>query len=241
MPGLGRLSAGGEAQVSVVSCASAGNCAAGGFYLDRSRHSQAWVASQVNGRWGTAIEVPGTAALNADGEAQVSVVSCGSAGNCMAGGAYKSLPGRFQAWVASPVHGRGGTAIVVPGTAALNGGGNGGVPSVLCSSGGHRAAGAFPTGGSGHGHFQAWVASQVNGRWGTAIEVPGTAALDAGGNAGVTSVACASAGNCTAGGDYAGGPRDWPLPAVVARQRHPPPGTGDRVPRPRGLNPAGDP
>src|SRR5258708_4482800 len=206
MPGLGRLSAGGEAQVSVVSCASAGNCAAGGFYLDRSRHSQAWVASQVNGRWGTAIEVPGTAALNADGEAQVSVVSCGSAGNCMAGGAYKSLPGRFQAWVASPVHGRGGTAIVVPGTAALNGGGNGGVPSVLCSSGGHRAAGAFPTGGSGHGHFQAWVASQVNGRWGTAIEVPGTAALNAGGDAGVHSGACAPAGNCAAGGVHPGGP-----------------------------------
>src|SRR5258708_23561418 len=142
MPGLGRLSAGGEAQVSVVSCASAGNCAAGGFYLDRSRHSQAWVASQVNGRWGRAIEVPGTAALNADGEAGVSSVSCGSAGNCMAGGSYKSLHGRFPAWVASQVNGRWGTAIVVPGTAALNaGGGRGGPPAAAAPAGAppHRA------------------------------------------------------------------------------------------------------
>src|SRR6266851_2100913 len=183
VPGLGRLNAGGEAQVSVVSCASAGNCAAGGFYRDRSRHSQAWVASQVNGRWGTAIEVPGTAALNADGEAHVSSVSCGSAGNCMAGGSYKSLHGRFQAWVASQVNGRWGTAIVVPGTAALNAGGDGGVTSVACASAGTCTAGGYyadGSGRSGHWHFQGFVASQRNGRWGTAIEVPGTAALDAG-------------------------------------------------------------
>src|SRR5258706_1906598 len=64
VPGLGRLNAGGEAQVSVVSCASAGNCAAGGFYPDRSRHLPASVASQVHGRRGTGIEEPGTAALD---------------------------------------------------------------------------------------------------------------------------------------------------------------------------------
>src|SRR5262249_16448304 len=39
--------------------------------------------------------------------------------------------------------------------------------------------------------------------WGNAIEVPGTAALNAGGTAVVTSVSCPSAGNCTAGGQYA--------------------------------------
>ena len=47
------------------------------------------------------------------------------------------------------------------------------------------------------------MASERNGRWGTAIEVPGTAALNAGGDAEVTSVSCASAGNCAAGGFYA--------------------------------------
>jgi hypothetical protein len=52
------------------------------------------------------------------------------------------------------------------------------------------------------GRRQALVVSQVNGSWGTAIEVPGTAALNQGGNAGISSVSCASAGNCSAGGDY---------------------------------------
>jgi hypothetical protein len=41
------------------------------------------------------------------------------------------------------------------------------------------------------------------GTWGTAIEVPGTAALHQGGYAFVSSVSCARAGNCSAGGSYA--------------------------------------
>jgi len=46
------------------------------------------------------------------------------------------------------------------------------------------------------------VVSERNGVWGRAIEVPGLAALNAGGTAGVVSVSCASAGNCAAAGDY---------------------------------------
>jgi hypothetical protein len=46
------------------------------------------------------------------------------------------------------------------------------------------------------------VVSQVNGQWGTAIEVPGLGALSTGGSAGVGSVSCASAGSCSAGGFY---------------------------------------
>jgi hypothetical protein len=41
------LHTGGVAEVSSVSCASAGNCAAGGFYTDRSGQVQAFVASQT--------------------------------------------------------------------------------------------------------------------------------------------------------------------------------------------------
>ena len=46
------------------------------------------------------------------------------------------------------------------------------------------------------------------GSWGTAIEVPGLGALNAGGAAEVLSVSCASAGSCAAGGAYSDGPRD---------------------------------
>ena len=50
---------------------------------------------------------------------------------------------------------------------------------------------------------QAATARAVSGgAWGTAIEVPGTAALNTGGNAAVQAVSCPSAGNCSAGGYY---------------------------------------
>src|SRR5215472_14787617 len=60
VPGLGSLNKGagreGGAQVSSLSCGSPGNCAAGGFYRDRSGHGQAFVVSERNGVWGKAIE-----------------------------------------------------------------------------------------------------------------------------------------------------------------------------------------
>jgi hypothetical protein len=74
----------------------------------------------LGGTWGTAIEVPGTGALNQGGNAAVNSVSCASAGNCSAGGAYRDGSGHFQAFVAGEVNGTWGTAIEVPGTAGLN-------------------------------------------------------------------------------------------------------------------------
>jgi hypothetical protein len=93
------LNAGGSAFVDSVSCASAGNCAAGGSYLDGSHHLQAFVASAQNGTWGKAIEVPGLGALNKGVAASVSSVSCRSAGNCAAGGLYTDSSGHIQAFV----------------------------------------------------------------------------------------------------------------------------------------------
>ena len=68
-----------------MSCASPGSCAAGGYYGDR-HGQQGFVAVERNGRWGTAIEVPGLGALNKGGAAAVSSVSCASPGSCAAGG-----------------------------------------------------------------------------------------------------------------------------------------------------------
>jgi hypothetical protein len=84
-----------------VSCASAGNCSAGGRYTDSAGHTQSFVVSQVGGRWGTAKEVPGTAALNTGGKAAVNSVSCAPAGHCSAGGYYTDSSGHLQAFVVS--------------------------------------------------------------------------------------------------------------------------------------------
>ena len=93
------LNQGGNAAVISVSCAAAGNCAAGGYYLDSAGHGQVFVAGEVNGTWHAAIEVPGTAALNSGGQAVVSSVSCASAGNCAAGGVYTDSSRHGQAFV----------------------------------------------------------------------------------------------------------------------------------------------
>jgi hypothetical protein len=93
VPGTAALNQGGNAEITSVSCASAGSCGAGGFYTDSSHHQQAFVVSEVNGAWHAAIEVPGTATLNRGGNAEITSVSCASAGNCSAGGKYLASSG----------------------------------------------------------------------------------------------------------------------------------------------------
>src|SRR5690348_5645058 len=50
-------------------------------------------AAASNGTWGRAQAVPGLAALNRGGDAQVSSVSCARAGECSAGGFYTDASG----------------------------------------------------------------------------------------------------------------------------------------------------
>src|SRR5215472_11955406 len=68
VPGLKVLNKGGS-QVSAVSCASPGYCAAGGYYGNHSRNpyevttGRGFVAVERNGRWQRAVQVPGLGAL----------------------------------------------------------------------------------------------------------------------------------------------------------------------------------
>ncbi len=198
--GLGFLNMGGHAEVSSVSCASRGSCAAVGFYTDGGGHQQGFVAVGQNGVWDRAVEVPGLGAVNKGGAAYVSSVSCASPGNCAAGGYYNSdAAGSAQAFVVSEKNGSWGTAQEV--AANLNTGSGASVDTVSCASADNCAAGGQYAGAS---KDQAFVISEVNGTWATAKEVAGK--LNSNGPASVTSVSCASAGNCSAGGtfDYGG-------------------------------------
>ncbi len=194
------LNGGVIAGISQVTCPSADNCSAAGTYTDHGGNTQAFVATEVSGHWQRAIEVPGTAALNVGPLAQANSVSCVSPGNCGAGGFYSSSGVHLQAFVVSQDNGRWQRAIEVPGTAALNAGGNAQANSVSCGSAGNCSAGGFYT--DRRNRRQAFVVREIGGHWLKAIEVPGTAALNAGGNARVTWVSCASARNCAAGGSY---------------------------------------
>jgi hypothetical protein len=95
VPGIPALNAGGDAEFYAVSCGSAGNCSAGGYYKSSKRSlapEQAFVVSETDGTWGTATEVPGTAALNTGADALVYALSCASA-DCDAGGSYTTTSG----------------------------------------------------------------------------------------------------------------------------------------------------
>ncbi len=199
LPGASRLSSTGS-EIGTVSCSADGNCTAGGSYADSSGQSQAMLITERHGRWAMAFEVPGTAALNGGGDAQVSSVSCASAGNCAADGFYLTGTGTdAQPFVASEVGGRWRPAQSVRGMDRLNTGRHARASSVSCSSAGDCAAGGFYT---ARGRRQAFVATERSGRWGTAIEVPGTATMNVGGDANVDSVSCPSPGNCGASGYY---------------------------------------
>jgi hypothetical protein len=141
VPGVAALGKGRETVLLSLSCASAGNCSAGGDYTDASHQIQAFVVSQVRGTWRRVIEVPGTAALNAGGDAITKSVSCGSAGSCSAGGFYTDGPGAGEAFIVREVRGTWRTAGEVPGTATLNVGGSAGIVSVSCASAGTCSAG----------------------------------------------------------------------------------------------------
>jgi hypothetical protein len=202
VPGSAALNSGGYAGLTSVSCGTPGNCTAGGYYLAGTTSYQAFVVNEVNGVWHNAIRVPGIISSPAGGHvgptAQVTSVSCASAGNCSIGGSYYDSS-NIQAFVGSQVNGIWRKAVKVPGTAALNTG-DAQVNSVSCGSAGVCSAGGWYTDGAGY--EQLMVVNEVNGTWKSAIEVPGTAALNKGDYAQISSVSCASAGNCSAGGWY---------------------------------------
>ena len=202
VPGTATLNKGEDASLTSVSCGAAGNCSAGGSYRDSSVHDHAFVVNETNGTWATAKQVPGTATLNKGGTAQLTSVSCASAGNCSAGGYYTDGSNHQQAFVVAETNGTWGNAKKVPGTATLNTGGNARITSLSCASAGNCSAGGYYTNSNGQ---QAFVVGETSGTWGTAKEVPGTAALNKSGNAAINSVSCASAEHCSAVGYYTDG------------------------------------
>jgi hypothetical protein len=129
-------------------------------------------------------------------------VSCPSAGNCAAVGAYLDKTGRIQAFVIGQRGGTWGKEAEMPGTGALNAGGDAQAISVSCRSAGNCSSGGFYTGPKGRG--QAFVVSERNGRWAEAVELPGMGKLNVRGNAALVSLSCPAAGRCGGGGDYRG-------------------------------------
>jgi len=137
----------------------------------------------------------------------VDAISCASAGNCTAVG-HLAPPSRKVLFTVSEKNGVWGAARAVPGLAARLGGKPSGArfSGISCPSAGNcGAAGSYSPRAK---LTRAFVISEKNGTWGKPARVTGLAALAASHFASVDSVACPSAGNCSAGGSYAPGSRN---------------------------------
>lgn len=183
-----------------VACASAGDCAAVGSYLDTSHRGQGVILSETAGAWATGIKATLPAGAAADPHVVLQSVSCGAPGDCAAAGTYLDTSGATQGLLVSRTAGVWGTGIkadLPPGAAADP---KVALTSVSCASAGSCVAVGSFTDDAGKAH--ALLLSRSGGVW-----VPGTVpALPAGASpdqlAQLTSVSCPAAGACTAVGMY---------------------------------------
>jgi hypothetical protein len=167
IPGLAKLGTAGAA-ITSITCPTAGNCAAGGVYFPDSNTTEVFVASEQNGRWGKAIEVPGipapsSAICEPDSDScvagEVFAISCSRAvSTCIAGGWYdtKAINGE-AALVTSYKNGHWSKVIQIPGLAFPD---SSQVNSVSCTS-----ADICVAVGNGQGGGAAFLTFEKNGAW----------------------------------------------------------------------------
>jgi hypothetical protein len=180
------------ATLTSLSCASAGNCSAGGAYYDGTGARQAYVAIEKAGVWKKAIKVPGIAAMNNGGDSETLSISCGSTANCSAGGYFTDSTGFRGTFVSTEKAGVWKKAIKVPGLPSVTADGR--VSSVSCRGASSCTAGGYYT---SNGLYTAFTVSEKQGVWGKAHSMGmGTY------HSAVTSVSCSSAGNCAAVGYF---------------------------------------
>lgn len=202
VPGSAALNAGGTAAIEQLSCRSAGNCSAAGTYdSDESMDQQVFVVTEKNGTWGNAEEIPGTAALNSAGVAEIHALSCVTSGSCTVAGDYDGAHGT-EPFVATQKNGVWGSARTFTAIAALNTGKIAGLDTLSCKSAGScTSTGVYRT---ADGHTHVFAITETSGAWGAITPIPGMAALPKGGavHASIDFLSCPSVGDCTAGGTY---------------------------------------
>ncbi len=187
VPGLAARDAGGAADTTSVSCASAGNCAAGGYFQGDLSANKPFVVSETRGTWGRAVVPRVPAAAQNQGSVSITAVSCASPGNCVAVG---------PAFMASEKNGTWSAAQVIPGLEAPDSALNGGADSVSCPS-----AGNCTIGGTYDRGAQGFTVSEHHGTWGAARPLKG-AVMREPNSLGTVQVSCASAGRCVAGASF---------------------------------------
>jgi hypothetical protein len=189
-------------QVTSISCASAGDCAATGSYNQASGPAQRGLAlTEASGAWAPGVEAVPPDNVTVNLYVDVRAVSCGSAGNCLAVGDYQSTAGREGLLVSEASGGWWpGVAPPLPANAAatqsvfLN--------SVSCVGVNDcTAVGDYLDSAS---HEQALVVDAA-GVWSQGVEASLPADAGTVPNANLNSISCVAPGECTTVGSYIDG------------------------------------
>jgi PASTA domain-containing protein/List-Bact-rpt repeat protein len=193
------------ASVASISCPSSGNCSAVGWYTDSSGETEGLLLTETAGSWAAGVEAVLPANVDPTRpDVYLTSVSCSSAGNCSAVGAYNDDTGtgvldNTEGLLLTETAGRwsAGVEAALPADASpfrhVQWG------SVSCASAGNcTAVGEYDSVGGPRG----LLLTETAGSWAPVVEpVP----PETGASTWLESVSCATAGNCTAvGGYYAG-------------------------------------
>jgi LPXTG-motif cell wall-anchored protein len=192
-----------SATFSSVSCTSIGNCTAVGYFKNTSGATEALTMTSSGGEWGQASTAMfATGVRSANPEERLSSVSCASAGNCTSAGYFKNADSVRQLFTLTSSGGTWGQGTPVVFASGLESS----YPStefnaVSCGSAGNcTAVGQFRNAANNN---EAFTITSTGGVWGQPTPVVfGTGIQNESQYAGLTSVSCASAGNCTAVGQF---------------------------------------
>ena len=201
---LSALSPAGDPNVRLnsVSCASAGNCSAVGYYADSSSRTQGLLLTEAGGRWSAARA--DLSALNPVTDpyfiVDLSAVSCASAGNCSAVGNYVEGSDQNQGLLLTQTGGRWSAAKADLSTLSPAPGVVLNLSSVSCASAGNCSAVGNYQDTSSHQH--GLLLTQTSGSWSAATADLSALSPAVDPRVVLSAVSCASAGNCSAVGTY---------------------------------------
>ena len=189
-----------------VSCASAGNCTAIGSYIDSSGHTQGLGLTETSGTWARGVELIHPAFVNVSADPRISLngISCAASGDCSVVGTYLNNNGHPEGMLLTQINGAWGTSpardaeATLPADAAAEPAVS--LASVSCGAIGECVAVGSYTNFSGH--QQGLEIPESSTTWGVGIAALLPAGAAANPAVSLTSVSCASAGECAAVGTY---------------------------------------
>ncbi len=181
LPGGAELASNGDQYASLgsVSCTSAGNCAASGYYTDGSHFYQGMAVTETDGVWGPATEIvlPNNH-VGGNPQAEFTSIACWGAGDCSAVGSYTDSGNNAERMTASETDGV-WTQATEDDLPTNNDGTGGFLEGLACTGVGDCVA----TGGySVTGMAEGMMLTETNGSWAQVTELTSPNNANAGSN-----------------------------------------------------------